>query len=114
MVDRGNQAIREIQLHEEDCSGPSYDGTIHIGTNVAIKLQFYPLPRKKKQLKFYHILKVDLATKRHLKMWHVIAGIAVLAAAGFFGYMLALLQRRVKAMFSSSREVSLVRQYIWE
>lgn len=31
----------------------------------------------------------------------VITGIAVLVAAGFFGYMLALLQQRVKAMFSS-------------
>lgn len=29
------------------------------------------------------------------------AGIAVLVAAGFFGYMLALLQLRVRAMFSS-------------
>lgn len=33
----------------------------------------------------------------------MIAGIAVLVAAGFFGYMLALLQRRVAAMFSSRR-----------
>ena len=32
-----------------------------------------------------------------------IAGIAVLVAATFFGYMLALLQRRVGAMFSSRR-----------
>jgi len=30
-----------------------------------------------------------------------IIGIAVLAAVGFFGYMLALLQWRVRAMFSS-------------
>ncbi|CAK7328052.1 unnamed protein product [Dovyalis caffra] len=32
-------------------------------------------------------------------------GLAVLVAAGFFGYMLALLQRRVQALFSSTRDV---------
>uniref|UniRef100_A0A5B7A8F5 NHL domain-containing protein n=1 Tax=Davidia involucrata TaxID=16924 RepID=A0A5B7A8F5_DAVIN len=57
VVDRGNQAIREIQLYEDDCAY-QYDGNLHLG-------------------------------------------IAVLIAAGFFGYMLALLQRRVGAMFSS-------------
>ncbi|KAA8548075.1 hypothetical protein F0562_004664 [Nyssa sinensis] len=57
VIDRGNQAIREIQLHEDDCAY-QYDGNFHLG-------------------------------------------IAVLVAAGFFGYMLALLQRRVGAMFSS-------------
>ncbi|XWS40767.1 hypothetical protein CRYUN_Cryun17cG0023800 [Craigia yunnanensis] len=57
VVDRGNQAIREIQLNDDDCSY-QYDGSFHLG-------------------------------------------IAVLVAAGFFGYMLALLQRRVQAMFSS-------------
>ncbi|XP_019183051.1 PREDICTED: uncharacterized protein LOC109178012 [Ipomoea nil] len=62
VIDRGNQAIREIQLHEDDC--PSYqddDNNIHLGT-------------------------------------------ALLVAAGFFGYMLALLQRRIGAMFSSDRD----------
>ncbi|KAJ9562564.1 hypothetical protein OSB04_007724 [Centaurea solstitialis] len=58
VIDRGNQAIREIQLHEDDCSAYQYD------------------------------------TEHHL-------GIAVLGAAVFFGFMLALLQRRVSAMFSS-------------
>lgn len=29
------------------------------------------------------------------------AGVAVLVAAGFFGYMLALLQRRIASIFSS-------------
>ncbi|KAK8673531.1 hypothetical protein V6N13_111860 [Hibiscus sabdariffa] len=57
VVDRGNQAIREIQLNDDDCSY-KYDGSFHLG-------------------------------------------IAVLVAAAFFGYMLALLQRRVQAMFSS-------------
>ncbi|KAK4393020.1 protein SUPPRESSOR OF QUENCHING 1, chloroplastic [Sesamum angolense] len=51
VIDRGNQAIREIQLHEEDCS-PQEDSNLHLG-------------------------------------------MAVLAAACFFGYMLALLQRRM-------------------
>lgn len=37
-----------------------------------------------------------------------IAGIAVLVAAAFFGYMLALLQQRVRAMFSS-KDVSFPR-----
>ncbi|XVF58103.1 hypothetical protein PTKIN_Ptkin07bG0035800 [Pterospermum kingtungense] len=57
VIDRGNQAIREIQLNNEDCSY-QYDGSFHLG-------------------------------------------IAVLVAAGFFGYMLALLQRRIQAVFSS-------------
>ncbi|XWS44203.1 hypothetical protein CRYUN_Cryun15aG0024100 [Craigia yunnanensis] len=57
VIDRGNQAIREIQLNDDDCSYQC-DGSFHLG-------------------------------------------IAVLVAAGFFGYMLALLQRRVQAMFSS-------------
>ncbi|XVE83933.1 hypothetical protein DITRI_Ditri16bG0128600 [Diplodiscus trichospermus] len=57
VTDRGNQAIREIQLNDDDCSY-QYDGSFHLG-------------------------------------------IAVLVAAGFFGYMLALLQHRVQAMFSS-------------
>ncbi|KAL1318130.1 hypothetical protein HN51_070391 [Arachis hypogaea] len=63
VVDRGNQAIREIQLHHDDCntdssSSDDYDASFHLG-------------------------------------------IVVLLAAGFFGYMLALLQWRVRAMFSS-------------
>lgn len=57
VIDRGNQAIREIQLHESDCTHQS-DEDLHLG-------------------------------------------IAVLAAAIFFGYMLALLQRRVAIIFSS-------------
>ncbi|CAI9111069.1 OLC1v1011204C1 [Oldenlandia corymbosa var. corymbosa] len=58
IVDRGNQAIREIQLHDGDCSEHQVDDQTNLG-------------------------------------------IAVLVAAGFFGYMLALLQRRVAAIFSS-------------
>ncbi|XP_021889695.1 uncharacterized protein LOC110808494 [Carica papaya] len=61
IVDRGNQAIREIQLNDEDCSY-EFDGNFHLG-------------------------------------------IAVLVAAGFFGYMLALLQRRVQALFSSQDDL---------
>ncbi|XP_062106814.1 uncharacterized protein LOC133818121 isoform X1 [Humulus lupulus] len=61
IIDRGNQAIREIQLNYDDCSY-QYDSSFHLG-------------------------------------------IAMLVAAAFFGYMLALLQRRVRAMFSS-QEVS--------
>ncbi|KAI9178220.1 hypothetical protein LWI28_023982 [Acer negundo] len=57
VIDRGNQAIREIQLNYDDCSSDQYDSSYHLG-------------------------------------------IFMLVAAGFFGYMLALLQRRVRAMFS--------------
>ncbi|KAJ0457310.1 putative six-bladed beta-propeller, TolB [Helianthus annuus] len=60
VIDRGNQAIREIQLHEDDCSH-QYDGDDPLG-------------------------------------------IAVLGVAMFFGFMLALLQRRVGAMFSPQRD----------
>ncbi|XVF44041.1 hypothetical protein PTKIN_Ptkin02bG0088500 [Pterospermum kingtungense] len=57
VIDRGNKAIREIQLHFDDCAYQYGSG--------------FPL------------------------------GIAVLVAAGFFGYMLALLQRRVGTIVSS-------------
>ncbi|XP_058114903.1 uncharacterized protein LOC131257945 [Magnolia sinica] len=60
VVDRGNQAIREIQLNFDDCASQYDTG--------------FPL------------------------------GIAVLVAAGFFGYMLALLQRRVCSIVSSKDE----------
>ncbi|KAI3452405.1 hypothetical protein Pfo_009070 [Paulownia fortunei] len=60
VIDRGNQAIREIQLHEDDCSHQD-DSNLHLG-------------------------------------------IVVLAAACFFGYMLALLQRRIAAMLSYDTE----------
>ncbi|KAH6792112.1 NHL domain-containing protein [Perilla frutescens var. hirtella] len=60
VIDRGNQAIREIQLPEDDCSQQE-DNNLHLG-------------------------------------------IAVLAAACFFGYMLALLQRRVASMLSYDTE----------
>ncbi|CAH9095386.1 unnamed protein product [Cuscuta europaea] len=59
VIDRGNQAIREIQLHFDDCAY-QYEST-------------FPL------------------------------GIVVLLAAGFFGYMLALLQRRVGSMVSAEK-----------
>ncbi|THG04311.1 uncharacterized protein LOC114291030 [Camellia sinensis] len=60
VIDRGNQAIREIQLHFDDCAYQYGSG--------------FPL------------------------------GIAVLVAAGFFGYMLALLQRRVGTIVSPPSE----------
>ncbi|KAL7140835.1 hypothetical protein ABFS83_08G013600 [Erythranthe nasuta] len=60
VIDRGNQAIREIQLHEDDCAHHE-DDNLHLG-------------------------------------------IAVLAAACFFGYMLALLQRRIASIISHDTE----------
>ncbi|KAI3887368.1 hypothetical protein MKX03_002772 [Papaver bracteatum] len=61
VIDRGNQAIREIQLQDDDCAN-EYETD-------------FPL------------------------------GIVVLAAAVFFGYMLALLQRRVGSLFYSQRQL---------
>ncbi|KAF3431302.1 hypothetical protein FNV43_RR26033 [Rhamnella rubrinervis] len=60
VIDRGNQAIREIQLHFDDCAYQYGNG--------------FPL------------------------------GIAMLFGAGFFGYMLALLQRRVGMIASSQND----------
>ncbi|XP_057762393.1 uncharacterized protein LOC130982412 isoform X1 [Arachis stenosperma] len=57
VIDRGNQAIREIQLHFDDCAYQYGSG--------------FPL------------------------------GIAMLVGAGFFGYMLALLQRRLSTIVAS-------------
>ncbi|WVZ81606.1 hypothetical protein U9M48_028961 [Paspalum notatum var. saurae] len=57
VIDRGNQAIREIPLNNDDCAYQYEAG--------------FPL------------------------------GVALLCAAGFFGYMLALLQRRVLGMAST-------------
>ncbi|OIT35630.1 PREDICTED: uncharacterized protein LOC109243132 [Nicotiana attenuata] len=60
VIDRGNRAIREIQLNDDDCSHNQFDdNNLHLG-------------------------------------------VALLCAAGFFGYMLALLQRRIGALFSSN------------
>ncbi|KAL6562618.1 hypothetical protein OROGR_003625 [Orobanche gracilis] len=60
VIDRGNKAIREIQLHFDDCA-------YQYGSGVPL-------------------------------------GIAVLVAAGFFGYLLALLQRRVGLIGSSRND----------
>ncbi|KAL2344309.1 hypothetical protein Fmac_005594 [Flemingia macrophylla] len=57
VIDRGNRAIREIQLHFDDCAYQYGSG--------------FPL------------------------------GIAMLVGAGFFGYMLALLQRRLSTIVAS-------------
>ncbi|XP_024012287.1 uncharacterized protein LOC18019517 [Eutrema salsugineum] len=62
VIDRGNQMIREIQLHDHDCA---------------------------------HHERHEPETDLHL-------GTALLVAAGFFGYMFALLVRRVRSLFSSS------------
>nr|KJB77985.1 hypothetical protein B456_012G171100 [Gossypium raimondii] len=65
VIDRGNRAIREIQLRFDDCAYQYGSG--------------FPL------------------------------GIAVLIGAGFFGYMLALLQHRVGTIVSSQNDQDLVR-----
>lgn len=68
VIDRGNKAIREIQLQYDDCANQYGAG--------------FPL------------------------------GIVVLVAAGFFGYMLAMLQRRVGTMVSSQDDLTIKKQSI--
>lgn len=83
VVDRGNQAIREIQLHDDDCSSYEYDGNLHLGKIIVL-------------IRNNHIyITISLIFTTPL------SGGAVLVAACFFGYMLALLQRRISSMFSS-------------
>ncbi|PIA40451.1 hypothetical protein AQUCO_02500273v1 [Aquilegia coerulea] len=67
VIDRGKQAIREIQLQYDDCANENDGG--------------FPL------------------------------GMVVLVAAGFFGYMLALLQRRARVV-SSGNDIPARKQYI--
>ncbi|CAN8235803.1 unnamed protein product [Cochlearia groenlandica] len=67
VIDRGNRAIREIQLHFDDCAYQYGSG--------------FPL------------------------------GIAVLLAAGFFGYMLALLQQRLGSIVSSHNDQEMFESY---
>ncbi|VAI72893.1 unnamed protein product [Triticum turgidum subsp. durum] len=66
VIDRGNQAIREIPLQPDDCEYQDEAG--------------FPLGTISPQ------------------------SVALLFAAGFFGYMLALLQRRVLGMVSATEE----------
>ncbi|KAI3467498.1 hypothetical protein Pfo_024161 [Paulownia fortunei] len=68
VIDRGNKAIREIQLNFDDCAYQYGSG--------------FPL------------------------------GIAVLVAAGFFGYMLALLQRRVGLIVSSQNDQEAMKESV--
>ncbi len=89
VIDRGNQAIREIQLHFDDCA-------YQYGSGFPLGKQFHP----------NFILYVFLC-HRSICTLFLVTGVAMLAAAGFFGYMLALLQRRVGKIMSSDN-VSLV------
>ncbi|KAL0751611.1 hypothetical protein Bca101_033614 [Brassica carinata] len=70
VIDRGNQVIREIQLHDHDCSHHEPETDLHLGT-------------------------------------------ALLVAAAFFGYMFALLVRRVRSLFSSFGNVSEQFGLVW-
>jgi len=103
VVDRGNHAIREIQLHQDDCT--TYEEheyySFNLGMipcNIISFIYLYP---------FTILEHVDLQ-----KLCIKITGIAVLVAAGFFGYMLALLQWRVRAMFSSPAVSDLLLQHV--
>ncbi|KAK9684134.1 hypothetical protein RND81_10G188500 [Saponaria officinalis] len=68
VTDRGNQAIRQIQLHDTDCS---YERPVQLEEHEEESL--------------------------HL-------GVAVLVAAVFCGYMLALLKQRVQSLFSKNKD----------
>ncbi|CAN0925523.1 hypothetical protein LINGRAHAP2_LOCUS34808 [Linum grandiflorum] len=71
VIDRGNRAIREIQLHFDDCAYQYGSG--------------FPFGKTKLSMP-YHNNRVE---------------IALLLAAGLFGYMIAFLQRRMGAIASS-------------
>ena len=84
VIDRGNKAIREIQLHFDDCAYQYGSG--------------FPLGKLNKP-RFY-LFKILLITSLRVITFNF-AGIAMLVAAGFFGYMLALLQRRLGTIVAS-------------
>lgn len=88
VIDRGNRAIREIQLHFDDCAYQYGSG--------------FPLGK----LSYIHVLcrNCHVLIKFRLIAFNV-TGIAMLIGAGFFGYMLALLQRRLGTIVAS-QEVS--------
>ncbi|CAN0925520.1 hypothetical protein LINGRAHAP2_LOCUS34808 [Linum grandiflorum] len=77
VIDRGNRAIREIQLHFDDCAYQYGSG--------------FPFGKTKLSMP-YHNNRVE---------------IALLLAAGLFGYMIAFLQRRMGAIASSSQSPSM-------
>lgn len=89
VIDRGNKAVREIQLNFDDCAYQYGRG--------------FPFGRISHLAFRVHCLLMHAYDYKH----KCTAGTAVLVAAGFFGYMLALLQRRVGSM-TSSQDVSLV------
>ncbi|CAN1272830.1 hypothetical protein LINPERPRIM_LOCUS14741, partial [Linum perenne] len=80
VVDRGNQVIREIQLHDEDCD---YEEDVTTYPFVAYNNKIVSV---------------------------VFTAIAILFVAGFLGYMLALLQRKIQTFFSPHR-VSNIRSF---
>ncbi|CAN0925525.1 hypothetical protein LINGRAHAP2_LOCUS34808 [Linum grandiflorum] len=71
VIDRGNRAIREIQLHFDDCAYQYGSG--------------FPFGKTKLSMPYHKI--------------------ALLLAAGLFGYMIAFLQRRMGAIASSSQSM---------
>lgn len=96
VIDRGNKAIREIQLHFDDCAY-QYGSGFPLGIPISAIFN-----------NFIHIKFKQLQDKLNL-----FTGIAVLVAAGFFGYMLALLQRRVGTLVSSQNVSSSYDSSCW-
>jgi len=93
VIDRGNQAIREIQLHFDDCAD-QYGSGFPLGNIYIPKFSVW-VPSCILQSSLSQLL-----FNVSLIQCFNIAGIAVLVAAVFFGYMLALLQRRLSSIVS--------------
>lgn len=84
VIDRGNKAIREIQLNFDDCAY-QYGSGFPLGKNMQ------------------HIITAASNISSCSVQIFIIfffSGIVVLCCAGFFGYMLALLQRRISLIMS--------------
>ncbi|KAF8399286.1 hypothetical protein HHK36_015151 [Tetracentron sinense] len=88
VIDRGSQAIREIQLHFDDCAYQYASG--------------FPLGKPTVRLLSLSSFVVNLRDLEYI--YSVIAGVVILVTSSFFGYMLALLQRRVGSMVSSQND----------
>ncbi|KAG7033129.1 hypothetical protein SDJN02_07182 [Cucurbita argyrosperma subsp. argyrosperma] len=90
VIDRGNKAIREIELNYDDCN-TQYADSLNLGRtkNLTPAMFFISAISSYGNMKSVQSLS---------------AGVVLLVAAGLFGYLLALLQRRVQAVLSSPKD----------
>jgi len=89
VIDRGNKAIREIELNYDDCN-TQYADSLNLGRTKNLTPAMFFISA----ISSYGNMK----TVQSLS-----AGVVLLVAAGLFGYLLALLQRRVQAVLSSPK-----------